>query len=179
MKDEVVNWKSLLFLITIFSFLALLFWQAPWINMWWVLVFSSILWLGLEVYQKKGDVKKGMQIGLFLVVFDFVVQNIGKMMGLWESYKSSFMVMAVPIEVMLICCIGGTAWALYLPKKFNLVHTVCDILIFSFFGSLGEFLLINGGLLKYSGGWTSIHAFFAYMVTWIILHTLKYKVIRM
>jgi ABC-type polysaccharide transport system permease subunit len=70
------------------------------------------------------------------------------------------------------------AWALYLPKKFRLSYSLFDILFFSFFGALGEALLIKNGLMVYTGGWTTTHAFFGYFVTWVILHTIRYKVLE-
>lgn len=49
--------------------------------------------------------------------------------------------------------------ALYLPKRFDKVYSICDILLLSTFGALGEFILVKNDILAYMGGWTSIHAF--------------------
>ena len=71
---------------------------------------------------------------------------------------------------------GGTAWALYLPRRFDLWHSFLDCLAFAFFGALGERLLIGQVLFVYQQWWTSYDAFVAYFVTWVILHYLRYRV---
>ncbi|MDI6639943.1 MAG: hypothetical protein QMD78_03880 [Methanocellales archaeon] len=142
----------------------------------------AILWFLIELYHNKtqtNKLKKSFLVGLFLMLFDFVVENSGKIAGLWEGYNSLFFVLYVPAEVMILCLVGGMAWALYLPERFDEVHSICDILLFSIFGALGEFILIKNGILAYMGGWTSIHAFMGYAVTWIILHALNYRIIKM
>jgi hypothetical protein len=123
----------------------------------------------------KRRIKLAALVGVFLVAFDFLFENSGTMLGLWRSSGSIFPVLTVPIEVMIICLFGGTAWALYLPRKFNLLHTILDILLFATFGTYGEYVLMQNGMMMYYQWWTSIHAFAAYAGTWIILHAVKYK----
>jgi hypothetical protein len=82
-----------------------------------------------------------MKVGAFLLVFDFILVNSGWLLGLWYT-KSQFAVGVVPLQVMGIAFFGGTAWALYLPRKFNLWHSA-DCLVFASFGGLGERLLIG------------------------------------
>jgi len=82
----------------------------------------------------------------------------------------------VPLQVMGIAFFGGTAWALYLPRRFELGRSVADCLVFAAFGALGERLLIGQVLFVYQQWWTSFDAFGAYLVTWVILHYVRYGV---
>jgi hypothetical protein len=144
-----------------------------------ILVLSAILWFFLEYLTgvKQKDLNAAFEIGLFLMLFDFAVENIGGLMDLWQVTQTAFHVIFVPIEIMALTLIGGTAWALAQPKKFNKINSALDILLFSIFGAAGEFLLIKNGMMFYSGGWTSIHAFLGYFITWSILHYLRYKIV--
>ena len=76
----------------------------------------------------------------------------------------------VPIEIMLICLIGGAAWALAQPRKFNLANATADTLLFTAFGAIGEFVLIRNGIMHYYPPWTSVFAVLGYFITWVILH---------
>jgi len=144
-----------------------------------ILVLSSIAWLLYEYSHgvKQAVLNAASGIGLFLMLFDFIVENVGAFFGLWQVGTSALFVIFVPIEIMALCLIGGTAWALAQPKKFSRMDSVLDIMLFSAFGTLGEFLLIKNGIMTYSGGWTSIHAFIGYFITWCLLHYLRYKVV--
>lgn len=181
-----MDWKALkseyalkpLKLIVLFSSLAVLFWYSPVsysFLLWWILVACAVGWLFVELRNREGKgVWRAAGIGLFLMLFDFAVENLGKIAGLWESFNSAFLVLAVPIEVMLLALIGGTAWALYQPKEFSGLYSLTDILVFAAYGTLGEFILGEKGLMIYMGGWTSFHAFVGYVVTWAMLHAIVY-----
>ena len=78
-----------------------------------------------------------MEVGAFLLIFDFIFENSGWLAGLWYT-TSEFHVGVVPLQVMGIALFGGAAWALYLPRKFNLWHSLLDCLIFAAFGALGD-----------------------------------------
>jgi hypothetical protein len=145
-----------------------------------VLLVCAVVWLVEELkFDSAGkSLRNAFFIGVFLMAFDFAVENLGGFLGYWRTYESVFPLYFVPLEIMLVCIFGGMAWALYLPKKFNAAYSVFDILFFSFFGTAGESLLIRNGLMHYSGGWTSVHAFFGYVVTWIILHFIRYGVLE-
>lgn len=144
-----------------------------------ILVASALVWFVYEYVHgiNKKELNSAFEIGLFLMLFDFAVENLGAVFGLWEVTESLFKVIHVPIEIMALTLIGGTAWALAQPKKFNKINSALDILLFSVFGAVGEFLLIKNGIMFYSGGWTSIHAFLGYFITWNILHYLRYNVV--
>ena len=146
-----------------------------------VLVLSGIVWFVYEYkFAKKVKAKElnsAFEIGMFLMIFDFAVENIGALLGLWQVTKTAFHVIFVPIEIMALCLIGGTAWALAQPKRFMVINSALDILLFSTFGMIGEFLLIKNGVMAYSGWWTSAFAFLGYLITWISLHFLRYRVV--
>ncbi len=165
-------------LVILFIFLAVLFWYFPpeyAYFIWWILVVCATVWLIIELRDRRDkDVGKAVEIGIFLMLFDFVVENLGKIVGFWRSYNSAYFVLAVPLEVMLLALIGGTAWALYQPKEFNWLYSLADIVVFAVFGTIGEYILVAKGLLIYGGGWTSSHAFLGYAATWAILHSIVY-----
>jgi len=176
-----VDWRSLLVLEVLFIILIIICWfctfNPPYL-IYFFFVFLSIMWLFIELkynWEDRKKVKKALKIALFLMVFDFVVENTGAYLGLWKVTGSVLQIGVVPIEVMLIAFFGGWAWALYLPKKYNKIHTFLDIVIFSVFGAVGEFLFVRHGFLVYLDGWTSTHAFIGYAATWVILHLLNYQ----
>ncbi|MFH1125837.1 MAG: hypothetical protein V1703_01815 [Candidatus Altiarchaeota archaeon] len=171
-----VNGLLLLFVILAFCFL----YFQPGRLIYFILLLCSIGWLAVELRcESPGkNLKNAFLIGMFLMVFDFAVENSGGFMGYWKTYQSVFPIYFVPLEIMFICVIGGMAWALYLPEKFSLGYSLFDIVFFSAFGAFGEALLIGNGLMMYTGGWTSVHAFFGYLVTWVILHFVRYKVLK-
>ncbi|MEW6329365.1 MAG: hypothetical protein AB1468_04570 [Candidatus Micrarchaeota archaeon] len=176
-RDPKVMYLTILF---IFAYFALWFSLPVGRGAWMFLVMAALAWFVVELkinWSEPRRIEKAIYIGLFLMLFDFAVENSGRTLGYWTSYQSASFVLAVPVEVMLICVMGGAAWALYLPRKFNLTHSVLDILTFALFGSLGEYLLGVNGLLIYGGGWTSLHAFAGYGATWMILHYIRYNVL--
>ena len=174
---------TLLTLVALFSFLALVFKPEviPRPLMLWTLVLCAVGWLLIEMYVWKGSpekIKQAFMVGMFLLVFDFIVENSGWIFGLWETHNSLFAIGIVPIEVMLICLIGGAAWALYLPRKFSVVHSTMDIMVFAFFGALGEHLMRQAGLMSYYQWWSFVWAVMAYALTWMVLHFVRYSWIK-
>jgi hypothetical protein len=143
-----------------------------------ILVLSAAVWLLYEysLGRSAADLKDAALIGLFLMLFDFAVQNAGGALGLWQIRQTALHVVYVPIDIMLLTLIGGTAWALAQPKRFNPIDSALDIALFSVFGMIGEFLLMKNGIMMYSGGWTSAYAFAGYLVTFIALTWLRYRV---
>jgi hypothetical protein len=147
---------------------------------WGALVLCAFGFLALQYFVHRPDKEQlvnALYVGLFLMLFDFVVENSGTIFGLWRSNGGMVTVLTVPIEVMLVCLVGGMAWALYLPKKFSLVFSAADLLVFSFFGALGEWVLMQNGMMTYYLWWTSFHAFIAYALTWFLLHAFRYMVV--
>ncbi len=175
--------KALIIKIFVFLLVGLFFWYLTpnaGLITYATLVGLAFLWLLYETAKKKKRpiIKYAFIMGLFLMVFDFIAENIGAFAGLWTSPQSIFSVITVPIEIMALTFIGGYAWSMHLPLKPNRVYMFIEVLIFGFFGALGEYLLILNGMMIYMGGWTSIHAFFAYAGVWIILFGVWYKLIR-
>jgi len=142
---------------------------------WYVILASALVWFGLEASENRGRITSAVEVGAFLLIFDFIFENSGWLAGLWYT-KSEFHVGVVPLQVMGIAFFGGAAWALYLPRKFNVWHSVVDCLVFATFGALGERLLIGQVLFVYQQWWTSYDAFVAYFLTWVILHYFRYGV---
>jgi len=168
-------------ILVLFTALAITFIVLPLGNVIYaVLLVCAASWLAAELkFDASGkNMRNALLIGVFLMAFDFAVENLGGFLGYWRTYESVLPIYFVPLEIMVVCVLGGMAWALYLPKKFSAVYSAFDILLFSFFGAAGESLIIHSGLMHYSGGWTSVHAFFGYAVTWILLHFIRYRVLE-
>jgi hypothetical protein len=142
---------------------------------WYIILASALAWFVLETRENRGRVREAMKVGAFLLIFDFIFENSGWLAGLWST-KSQIAVGVVPLQVMGIAFFGGAAWALYLPKKFSLGHSVVDSVVFATFGALGERLLIGQVLFVYDKWWTSYDAFLAYFLTWVVLHYVRYHV---
>ncbi len=175
--------KALIIKTIVFSIIGVFFWfltpNAGFVT-YVTLVSLAFIWFLYETAKKKkrSIIKPALLLGVFLMVFDFMVENLGFFAGFWTSPRSIFPVIAVPIEIMALTFMGGYAWGMHLPLKFDRAYMLFETLIFGFFGALGEYLLILNGMMIYRGGWTSIHAFFGYVGTWIILFGVWYKVIR-
>ena len=172
--------KKVFILGSYFSLLALVFWFFKLeYFIWPILIFSSIIWFLYE-YSTGGKsiLKQAIFLGIFLMAFDFIVENAGGFLGFWSVDVSLFYVGYVPVEVMLLILVGGTAWAMAQPKKIYTVNVAADVLLFTLFGALGEFVLIRNGMMKYSNGWISLYALLGYFVTWLMLHFVWQKFIR-
>ena len=159
---------------------------------WWIIPSISVI-LFLFEYRKSTpkNLKAALIIGAFLMIFDFVFENVGTLVfGYWGTYASSFTILAVPIEVMITCFFGGTAWALYVlsahtsfiskyRKQSNPSLRYSLILLNLFFfgagGAAAEWSLIQRDVMYYAKGWTTPHAFVAYFATWTMLHVLLNK----
>lgn len=167
--------------IIIFTAIGIVFWLLTpngGYSLYLILILLGAFALVYHYNKKKNIPRKAFTLGIFLVVFDFIVENSGAILGYWNTYGSRFFVGAVPIEIMILILFGGTAWAMHLPKKFNKIFLFGESTVFGFYGALGEYLLILNGLMIYKGGWTFIHAFFGYFFTWIILFLVWYKIIN-
>ncbi len=177
------EFRFMYILVGYFVLLALLFYFVHLGQLAWdILALSAIGWLVIEGSRNRRRLTRALEIGLFLMLFDLVAENAGWFAGLWHTVPSNLMgiVLAlgvVPVQVMCIALFGGAAWALYLPRKFNKWHSLADCIVFAFFGALGERLLIGQGLFVYTLWWNSYLAFAAYLVTWAILHAVRYRVL--
>ncbi|MBI1973226.1 hypothetical protein HYS54_00290 [Candidatus Micrarchaeota archaeon] len=148
---------------------------------WPALLVGTFSWFSYEVGKHRTRlvyVLKALLLGAFLVVFDFAVENAGAILGFWTVKQSALHVMAVPVEVMILIFFGAAAWAMHVPEKRNWLYMLFDSLNFGFFGALGEFILLQNQMMEYSNGWTSMHAFAGYFVTWLILFALWWLVLN-
>jgi len=147
-----------------------------------IIVLSAIGLIAITTYLYRNKLKtlwkSALLLGIFLMVFDWVVENIGANLNFWYSYISVFFVRAVPLEIMITALLGGFSYALFLPKKWNWKYIFLISLIFAFGGMLGENTLRSKGFMSYSGGWTPIHAFVAYFLVWILLNLVWYFVLN-
>ena len=155
----------------------------PTFSFWLILLTLTIAWFLIEVklnWKNRIRIKKALAIGLFLMIFDFIIENLGAVgffLGQWRSFYSLYFVLYVPIEIIFVTLLGGTAWALYLPKKFNIFYSLGDILLFSTYGMIGEYILVANGIMQYRVKWVP-YVFIGYLITWIILHILAYRVVK-
>lgn len=167
--------------IIIFSAIGIVFWMFTpngGYSLYLILIFLGIFALAYHYNKEKTIPQRAFILGMFLLIFDFIFENSGDVLGFWNTYGSIFFIGAVPIEIMILIILGGTAWAMHLPKKFNKNFLIAESTLFGFYGALGEYLLFLNGLMVYKGGWNSIYAFFSYFFTWIILFLVWYKVIN-
>jgi uncharacterized membrane protein len=172
----------------IFLGLGVFFVPSPIPFNWWIIPSVSFLLFTFE-YRKntRNNLKIALIIGVFLMAFDFVFENVGTLLlGYWGTSGSSLFVLAVPVEVMLTCFFGGTAWALYvlsvhasLASRFSnskpsplFLLILLDLTFFGVGGAAAEWCLIQRGFMYYANGWTTFHAFVAYFGMWSILHIL-------
>ncbi|NIO36726.1 hypothetical protein GTO27_03380, partial [Candidatus Bathyarchaeota archaeon] len=127
---------------------------------WWIIpTFSLLLFLLEQRNSPRTNLKIAFIVGFFLMSFDFAFENIGTLLfGYWGTSGSSFSILAVPIEVMLTCFLGGAAWALYITSahalfvlkfqnRFNgplrTYLIVLDLFFFGMGGAAAEWSLIQ------------------------------------
>jgi hypothetical protein len=163
---------------------------------WWIIpTVSCILFLFEYRIATGNNLKIALFMGVFLMVFDFAFENVGTLVfGYWGTSGSSLFVLAVPIEVMLTCFFGGTAWALYIlsahtlfiskygghsNRLLHLSLALLDLIFFGAGGAAAEWSLIQRGVMYYALGWTTPYAFIAYFATWTMLHILLNKLISL
>lgn len=174
---------TLLFLVALFSSLALLVYVSviPAQATYLTLATIAAIWCMAELRLNRKDigaVRRAALVGIFLMALDFAFQNSGWLLGLWQTHGSVLAIGVVPVEIMLICLIGGTAWALYLPRSYDRLQTLMDILVFATYGTLGEYMLRLIGLMEYYQWWNAGWAFLAYALVWVLLHFVKYRVVK-
>lgn len=148
----------------------------------WRLVISGGIFLAVSsaiIFQIETQLfAPALILGIFLMVFDWIFENLGAKFGYWYSKGSSFFVKAVPIEVMIAAVSGGFGWILLMPKSFDIFYVLLVSIITGIGGALGENTLQNAGKMKYGNGWTWTHAFVAYFLVWVFLSLVWYFVIN-
>jgi hypothetical protein len=148
----------------------------------WKLVPSGGVFLAVFaafVFQFPSDLLiKAFALGLFLMVFDWVFENLGAKFGFWYSKNSSFFIKAVPIEVMIGALSGGIGWALLMPRTFDPVFVLLISLFVGIAGALGENTLKRIGNMEYGNSWTWKLAVVSYFLVWLMLSFVWYFLIN-
>jgi len=147
-------------------------------NPWLVISIGAILlFIMLILYFRKSDknkIKAALTVGILLTVFDFILENIGKITGFWESFHGSVYIAYVPIEIFIICFFGGVMWSLILPSKRDDKFSVLFILLSIISATFLESKLVDIGLFGYGNGWTTFHALVAYSIIIFLMHETFY-----
>ena len=182
-KEESRPRITLFLLVLLFSALAIAFYTGviPAGQIYAALVFFAIAFFAAEAYswRKEPDrIGRAFYVGLFLTGFDIIFENLGMVFNLWQTHGALFSIGVAPIEILAVAAIGGTAWALYLPRRLDPRHSSVDIFVFAVFGAFGEYLLRLAGLISYYQWWTAVLAFVAYGLTWMLLHYVRYYAVR-
>lgn len=150
---------------------------------WFILPIFALIWFLFELGNTKEKRMKYLKIaismGIFLMVFDFIFENFGAVYGYWRTINSSFFVYLVPIEIMLTCIFGGAAWYFFISKYNNKFFIITNLIIWSIGGMLGEMFLISINFMNYGNGWLSMpHAFVSYLLTFILLYSINYFLVK-
>lgn len=145
----------------------------------WNVISVGLIFLAaaLMLYFSRFDrikIKAAMSVGILLSIFDFVLENAGKITGYWESLQGSFYIGFVPVEIMFITFFGGIMWSMLLPKQRNGRFSVVFILISILYGVFLESKLVDIGLFAYGNGWTSFHALAVYSMIIFLMHETFY-----
>jgi len=145
-------------------------------SLWILLLFAAIgIFSSIFTFRKrsKNEVRRGIYLGIFLLVFDYIFETAGYYLNLWEATGSVFRLGAPPIEVLIIAFLAGFTYTMLFEKKFKLYYGLATSLLIAVVGTSFEALLISEGLLIYSGGWTSYHALVSYFVTFLLMHKIN------
>lgn len=120
--------------------------------------------------ERKAVLSRAAKMGFFLFAFDFIFENLGLILGYWNTAGSLFQVGAVPVEVMVIAATAGYAYAMIFPRKFGWETGFFTSLLIAAAGTAIEAMLNGFGVLTYTGGWTSVHALVSYFGTFFLMH---------
>jgi len=162
----------------VFSIGGVLFYFYP---IWSVITLTALMWFAVEYYLKGKHREKYLKlafiVGIFIMIFDFIVENLGYVFGFWISLNSIWLILAVPIEVMIAFLLGGAAFALFmLDIEWDYKFIALNSIIFSFFGAIAEWALILMELMQYGNNWSSVHAFLLYFVTFLLIYKFYFGV---
>jgi uncharacterized membrane protein len=141
-------------------------------SLWMFFLLTAVAVWGVVFYVKKSDSatrRRALMLGLFLLAFDFIFENLGASAGLWQV-RNNYKLLAVPLEVMAITFLAGYTYALLFPKKFDLRMGVASSLLIAVAGVFLESLLTGPRMIVYTGGWDSYSALIAYFFTFMILN---------
>lgn len=143
-----------------------------------LLIIAAAIWL-LAIKTKKlnkKETEKAVTFGIGLLIFDFIFESIGAMLGLWTINESLFMIGAVPFEVSLIAFFAGYVFTMVFPRKIKPPMGALFIFLIAVIGVSFEIILVHYGVLTYLAGWTSFHALVAYFVVFYAILELNAKI---
>lgn len=140
-----------------------------------MLVAIAVIWTLATIFKPDAKrVRTLLMMGFFLAVFDWVFETAGLFAGYWHSSGSIFPVgpsmFYPPLEVFVIALCAGAAMDLLFPKKFDWRTALPFTMLVACVGTFIEAMLISSGNLIYLAGWTSLHAFIAYWITFLVFH---------
>jgi hypothetical protein len=178
--------RNLAYLFLFLSLLFAVFWRfLPSTDksvFWQTILVLTVGWFLYEAennWKDKKIIKKSLIIGMVLFIATFFFDYTG-MIRQGYTINKDYSILAVgadPIELLLVVFFGGSAWFMYLPKKFSFVYSIADILMLAFFGTITEIMLNSYGMMSYLSV-DSLNAFFTYALVWAMLHFLNYKVFK-
>lgn len=142
------------------------------LSAWILILLFSLAVAVLMSLNYRQHLVSGLKLGLFLAIFDWVVENLGEIFGLWYSKGSVFWLRAVPLEVFLTCICVGTVYYMLFTKWEDLGIGVLSSLCIAVIGMVVERELIRLDNLVY-WNWNSIAALIAYFITFLILYKVK------
>jgi len=145
---------------------------------WLILPLTAFVWLAFEIRQgsRRDHFKRKLILasimGLSLALFDFAFENLGAHLGYWVSLNSRFFLLAVPLEIVFTCLLGGAAFFLLISNfAWTLPKVLLSTALWSIGGTLGEWHLNIIGFMRYENRWKSIpHALVSYVAVWLLLH---------
>ncbi|MBI4176546.1 MAG: hypothetical protein HY518_05050 [Candidatus Aenigmarchaeota archaeon] len=91
---------NIISIIIVFSFVGFLFYlltPGAGYLIYVILDFAAIALFLAAAKKKKNMIKEAVLLGLFLMAFDWVVENAGAVAGLWTTHRSVYPVWFVPI----------------------------------------------------------------------------------
>ena len=148
-------------------------------SIWLFLLFTAIgIWGTVYILARdntpktkmKNIIPRAIRLGIFLLVFDFIFENIGSILGYWSTSGSLLQLGAVPIEVMGIAFCAGFTYTILFQKKFDWQLGFFSSIWIAAAGTAIEAILVSSNVLVYTNGWTSLHAFIAYWFAFMIMH---------
>lgn len=146
---------------------------------WSVFMLGALCLFVYSFIMYKKTVVKYFLIGAFLLVFDFIIETTGGILGLWVSTGSLLLIGYVPIEVMVMCLFGGTGWAIQFDNRVRYKdHYLFFLIVSGICGAFGEQILIECGVMSYGNWWNLYCALVAYILTSLLLMLLIKKCLR-
>jgi len=151
------------------------------LNLWIPLLLLAIAVFAIVTTKCKELLKPALVLGLFLMVFDFLFESLGAVLGLWHINPANSILMlgVVPVEVLLIAFFAGATYYYILAPKTDFKRMVFTALMIATAGMVLEKELIALNHMTYSPdsatfiSWNPIYAFIAYFAVFTLLYFIK------